>query len=147
MATNETVLTIDIDASPGRVFATLADLDGYPSWLPRTRTSAEGVTIAKGIAYTDASLIGTAQGTVREYEPDRLLVFEQAAAPRRSGGSRLAITIRYELTPIDGGTRVVRTGAVSASGLIGIVRPLAAAAIASENRRTLRVLKEHLEQR
>ncbi|KRC47113.1 hypothetical protein ASE16_17340 [Leifsonia sp. Root227] len=143
----ETIVTIDIAASPDRVFAALADLDGYPGWLPRTRTSASGAAVGKGTAYTDASLIGTAHGTVLEYEPVRLLVFQQKAAPKRSGGSALSITIRYELTPIEGGTRVVRTGAMVASGLIRAVGPLAASAIASENRRTLRVLKEHLEQR
>ncbi|GAB3576030.1 hypothetical protein GCM10027406_08430 [Leifsonia lichenia] len=140
-------MTVDIAASPDLVFAALADLDGYPGWLPRTRTSASGATVRKGTRYTDASLIGTAHGTVVEYEPVRLLVFQQTAAPKRSGGSALSLTIRYELTPIDGGTRVVRTGAVEARGLIRAVGRLAASAIGSENRRTLRVLKEHLEGR
>ena len=144
--TGSTIVAIDIDASPERVFATLADLDGYSHWLPRTRTCALGAPIGKGTSYTDASLIGTARGTILEYEPDRLLVFQQTAAPRRSGRSILSIAIRYELTPIGGRTRVVRTGSVTMGGLIGVVRPLAAAAIASENRRTMRVLKEHLEQ-
>ena len=145
MTTGKTIVSIDIGASPVRVFDTLADLDGYRRWLPRARTSAAGVPIGKGTGYTDASLIGTAHGSILEYEPNRLVVFQQKAVPKRSGGSSLSITIRYELTPFEGWTRVVRTGEVTAGGLVRVIGPLAFAAIASENRRTMRLLKQHLE--
>lgn len=141
------ILTTEINASPQRVYATLADLNGYGRWLSRSRTTAEREhPVRTGTSYSDASLIGTAQGTVLKCEPDRLLVFHQAATPRRSGGSRIAITSRYELTPIDGGTRVLRTGTIVTGGLIKAVHPMVVAAIRSENRRTLRALKDFLEQ-
>ncbi|HEY2556950.1 MAG TPA: hypothetical protein VGI08_07575, partial [Diaminobutyricibacter sp.] len=55
-------------------------------------------------------------------------------------------TSRYELMPIDGGTRVLRTGAILTSGLIKAAHVMVVAAVKSENRRTLRALKDFLEQ-
>ncbi|WP_426520682.1 SRPBCC family protein [Diaminobutyricibacter sp. McL0618] len=142
----DSILMIQINASPERVYATLADLNGYRDWLSRSRTTAErNQPVGTGASYIDASLIGTAQGVVLQCEPDRLLVFHQAAAPRRSGGSRIAITSRYELMPIDGGTRVLRTGTILTSGLITAAHVMVVAAVKSENRRTLRALKDFLE--
>ncbi len=142
----DSILTTDINATPQRVYAVLADLNGYGGWLPRSRTSTDREhPIRTGTSYSDASLIGMAHGTVLECDPDRLLVFHQATLPGRFGGSMIAITSRYALTPIDGGTRVLRTGTIVTGGLIKGVRPLVVAAIRSENRRTLRALKDFLE--
>jgi hypothetical protein len=77
---------------------------------------------------------------VREYQPDRLLVFHQATAK-----GELAITISYALTPTLTGTRIVRTGTIVTNGWLRPLHPIVVAITRRENLRTLTSLKAYLE--
>ena len=138
-------LSIDIDRPPAAVFATLADMAGYGQWLGKSSTYRGTVDIpkepiGKGTTYTDRILGRGLKGEVREYEPDRLLVFHQATAK-----GELAITISYALTPMPTGTRLVRTGNIVTTGWLRFLHPIVVAVTKRENLRTLRSLKAYLE--
>lgn len=89
----ETVVHIEIEASPERVWALLADGASYPKWT-ETVLSIEG-TIASGAKIRLKSSLDpkrTFALTVRAFEPNRLLSWGDAMGERR-----------YELATIDGG--------------------------------------------
>jgi uncharacterized protein YndB with AHSA1/START domain len=80
-------MTATIDRPISDVFARLADLDGYRTWMRRTglfrrsgRTS--GGPVGRGTAYFDATRMGMFRGEVTDYEPPIRLV-----SARLSGGS------------------------------------------------------------
>ncbi len=138
-------ITTDVERPASDVFALLADLAGFPGWLDPSSTYRATVQVSdnpvvKGTTYTDEIQGMHLQGTVLECEPDHLLVFHQA----RSDG-HLAITIRYELVPIAGGTRVVRTGEIVTGGLLAVLHPVVVSTTVKENLRMMSRLKEHLE--
>jgi uncharacterized protein YndB with AHSA1/START domain len=138
-------ITTDVARPPSAVFALLSDLAGFPEWLDPSNTYRATLRIsddpiAKGTTYTDQVQGMELHGTVLEYEPDHLLVFRQA----RSDGN-LAITIRYELGPIEGGTRVLRTGEISTGGFLAALHPIVVRTTVKENARMMNRLKEYLE--
>jgi uncharacterized protein YndB with AHSA1/START domain len=138
-------ITTDVDRPPGDVFALLSDLAGFPGWLDPSSTYHATVQVSddpvvKGTTYTDEIQGMRMHGTVLECEPDHLLVFDQA----RSDGD-LAITIRYELGPVAGGTRVVRTGEIVTRGLFAFAHPVVVSTTVKENVRMMKRMKEHLE--
>ena len=138
-------LSIDIDRPPAVVFATLADLNGYARWLGKSGTYRGTVDlpkgpIGKGTTYADRIPGRELRGEVREYEPDRLLVFHQATAK-----GELAIIISYALTPTPTGTRLVRTGTIVTAGWLRPLHPIVVAITRRENLRTLTSLKAYLE--
>ena len=138
-------ITTDVARSPAEVFALLADLPGFSQWLDPSSTYRATVQVSddpivKGTTYTDEVQGMRLHGTVREYEPDHLLVFHQARAD-----GKLAITIRYELAPVAGGTRVVRTGEIVTAGFLAPAHPIVVRTTVRENERMMRRLKEYLE--
>lgn len=138
-------ITTDVERRPSAVFGLLADLPGFSSWLDPSNTYHATVQVSdnpvvKGTTYTDEIQGMRLDGTVLECEPDHLLVFQQA----RSDG-HLAITIRYELAPIAGGTRVVRTGEIVTGGFLAALHPVVVRTTVKENERMMSRLKEYLE--
>src|ERR1700745_3213971 len=82
------------------VFARLADLDGYRTWMRRTglfRRSGQTSDgpVGRGTAYFDATRMGTFRGEVTDYEPPARIGFR---APLRCVGSHLWAG-RPETTP------------------------------------------------
>ena len=76
----ETRTTIDRPISD--VFARLADLDGYRTWMPRTglfRRSGQSSDgpLGLGTAYFDATRMGTFHGEVTDYEPSARIAFRE----------------------------------------------------------------------
>jgi uncharacterized protein YndB with AHSA1/START domain len=140
-----TTLSIDVDRPPAAVFATLADMNGYAQWLGKSSTYRGTIDlptgpIRKGTTYADRIPGMVLTGEVREYAPDRLLVFHQAT-PK----GELAITISYALTPTRTGTHIVRTGNIVTTGWLRLVHPVVVAMTRRENLRTLAALKSYLE--
>ncbi len=138
-------ITTDVERPATAVFALLSDLAGFPRWLDPSSTYRATVQVSddpivKGTTYTDDIQGMRLNGTVLEYEPDHLLVFHQA----RSDGN-LAITIHYELGPVPGGTRVVRTGEIVTGGFLAALHPIVVRTTVKENTRMMRRLKEYLE--
>ena len=138
-------ITTDVARPPAEVFALLADLPCFPRWLNPSSTYRATVQVSddpivKGTTYTDEIQGMRLHGTVREYEPDHLLVYHQA----RSDG-HLAITISYELEPTADGTRVVRTGEIATGGFLAALHPIVVRTTVKENERMMARLKEYLE--
>jgi uncharacterized protein YndB with AHSA1/START domain len=76
----ETRTTIDRPISD--VFARLADLDGYRTWMRRTglfRRSGQTAAgpLGLGTAYFDATWMGTFRGEVTDYEPPARIGFRE----------------------------------------------------------------------
>src|SRR5215212_9283615 len=71
-----------IDRSVGDVFARLADLQGYRSWMHRTGLfrrcgqTSDG-PLGKGTEYFDASRMGTFQGEVTDFQPPSRIGFRE----------------------------------------------------------------------
>ena len=94
-----------IDASPGEVWAVLADAPGYASWNPvLVRVEGEfreGETLKYGMAMPDGS-VADVNATVTHVEAEREL--------RQKGGIPLVLSFdnRLTLSPENGKTRVIQ---------------------------------------
>jgi len=74
-----------IDRPIADVFARLADLQGYGTWMHRTGLFGRcGQTsdgpLGKGTAYFDASRMGTFRGEVTEFQPPSRIGFREMLA-------------------------------------------------------------------
>ena len=142
----ETHTTIDRPVSD--VFARLADLDGYTTWMRRTglfrrsgRTS-DG-PLGPGTAYFDATRMGTFRGEVTDYEAPARIGFRETL---RWFGSDLMEARPNYILEADRDKTVVHH--VAEGGLFGIMRlmkPVAALLARSERTRTVQSLKRSLE--
>lgn len=146
MKTTRTI-TADIHCPPSDAFALLTDLNGLARWLDSSGTYKGTEDVADeplrvGTTYTDRIPGARVYGEVLELQRDELVVFQQATRP-----AWLAITIRYEIAPTSSGTRVVRTGDIETHGLLSLVHPVVVDVTQKENARTMRKLKEYLENR
>jgi uncharacterized protein YndB with AHSA1/START domain len=71
-----------IDRSIGDVFARLADLPGYGTWMHRTglfrrcSQTSDG-PLGKGTAYFDATRMGTFRGEVTDFQPPSRIGFRE----------------------------------------------------------------------
>ena len=71
-----------IDRPIGDVFARLADLDGYGTWMHRTGLfrrcgqTSDG-RLGQKTAYFDASRMGTFRGEVTDYQPPSRIAFRE----------------------------------------------------------------------
>ena len=124
-----------IPASPERIFAVLADprrhreIDGSGT-VRDAVDSSEPTDLSKGATFGMHMRMGGAYemtNTVVEYEPNRRIAWQ----PRPTNGvAALAIggrIWRYELTPVDGGTRVRETWDIREERfppLLWVLRPL-----------------------
>src|SRR3954453_1089698 len=71
-----------IDRSVGDVFARLADLDGYATWMRRSGLFRRSRQISKGppgqgTTYFDATWMGTFRGEVTDYAPSARIGFRE----------------------------------------------------------------------
>src|SRR5947199_10012305 len=97
----ESRMTIDRPMSD--VFARLADLDGYRTWMRRTglfRRSGQTSDgpLARGTAYFDATRMGKFHGEVTDYEPYTRIGFRETL---RWFGSNLMEARRHSVLEAD----------------------------------------------
>jgi carbon monoxide dehydrogenase subunit G len=94
-------LTIEIAGTPDDVFAYLTDASNLPAW----QTGVKSATVRDGRIEESRSLLGrelhTSLEIVEEQEP-RLFVLRALDSP-------MPFTVRHELEPADGGTRLTVT--------------------------------------
>jgi carbon monoxide dehydrogenase subunit G len=96
--------SVTVNRPPSDVFAFLADGEKCPQWRPGVvdikRLSGEGVgaTYSQGVKGPMGRRIA-ADYEVTVFEPDRRLEFQTTTGPARPHG-------RYDLAPVDGGTRL-----------------------------------------
>ena len=137
-----------IDRPIGDVFAQLADLDGYRTWMHRTglfRRSGQTSNGPRGsgTAYFDATRMGTFRGEVTEYESPERIGFRETL---RWFGSDLMEARPNYLLEADRDTTIVHH--VAEGELFGpmrLMKPVAALLARSERARTVKSLRRSLE--
>jgi uncharacterized protein YndB with AHSA1/START domain len=142
----ETRTTIDRPISD--VFARLADVDDYRTWMRRTglfrrsgRTSDGPVRL--GTPYFDATRMGTFRGEVSDYEPPTRIGFRETL--HMFGSDLMEARPEYDLE-VDGDKTVVHHVAEGELfGMMRLMKPVAAMMARSELARTVESLRRSLE--
>jgi uncharacterized protein YndB with AHSA1/START domain len=141
----ETQTTIDRPIDD--VFARLADLDSYRTWMHRTglfRRSGQTSDGPRGpgTAYFDATRMGTFRGQITDYQPPSRIGFRETL--RLFGSDRMEARSEYLLEAQDR-TTVHHIAEGELFGLMRLMKPVAALMARSERTRTVKSLKRSLE--
>ncbi len=142
----ETRTTIDRPISD--VFALLADLDGYRTWMRRTglfrrsEQTSDG-PLGLGSAYFDATRMGTFRGEVTEYQPLARIGFRETL--RWFGSDLMEARPEYLLEADRDRTIVQHIAEGELFGVMRLMKPVAALLARSERTRTLKSLRRSLE--
>ncbi len=137
-----------IDRPIGDVFALLADLDGYRTWMRRTglfrRTgqTSDG-RLGLGTAYFDTTWMGTFRGEVTDYEPPARIGFRETL--RWFGSDLMQARPVYVLEADRDKTIVHHVAEGELFGMMRLMRPVAALLARSERARTVESLRRSLE--
>jgi uncharacterized protein YndB with AHSA1/START domain len=142
----ETRTTIDRPISD--VFARLADLDGYRTWMRRTglfRRSGQTSDgpLSLGTTYFDATRMGTFRGEVTDYEPPARIGFRQTL--RWFGSDLMEVRPEYILQADRDKTIVRHIAEAELFGMMRLMKPVAALLVRSERARTVESLRRSLE--
>ena len=141
----ETRTTIDRPISD--VFARLADLDGYRTWMRRTglfRLSGQtsGGPVGLGTAYFDATRMGTFRGEVTVCQPPARIGFRETL--RWFGSELMEARPAYTLEDRDK-TIVHHVAEGELFGMMRLMKPVAARLARSERTRIVESLRRSLE--
>ena len=137
-----------IDRPIGEVFARLADLDGYGTWMHRTGLfrrcgqTSDG-RLGPGTAYFDASRMGTFRGEVTDYQPPSRIGFRETL--RWFGSDLMEARPEYFLEADGDRTIVHHVAEGELFGLMRLMKAVAALLARSERARTLASLRSSLE--
>ena len=130
------------------MFARLADLDGYGTWMHRTglfrrsgRTS-DG-PLGPGTAYFDATRMGTYRGEVTDFERPSRIGFRETL--RWFGSTVTEARPEYFLEADQERTIVHHVAEGELFGWMRLMKPAAALLARSERARTLKSLRRSLE--
>jgi uncharacterized protein YndB with AHSA1/START domain len=133
-----------IDRPIGEVFARLADVDGYGTWMRRTglfrrsgRTSAG--PLGPGAAYFDATRMGTFRGRITDYQPPSRIGFRETL--RWFGSDLMEARPEYLLEANRDRTIVHHVAEGELFGLMRLMKPVAALLARSERKRTIEALR------
>ena len=137
-----------IDRPIGDVFARLADLDGYGTWMRRTglfRRSGQSTEgpVDRGTAYIDATWMGTFRGEVSDYAPPGRIGFRETL--HLFGADLMEARPAYVLEADRDTTIVHHVAEGELFGIMRLMRPVAALLARSERTRTVESLKRSLE--
>ena len=137
-----------IDRPIGDVFARLADLDGYGTWMHRTglfrrcgRSSAGPG--GRGAAYFDATRIGTFHGEITDHRPPARIAFRETL--RLLGSDLMEARPEYFLEADGDRTIVHHVAEGELFGPMRLMKPVAALLARSERARTVESLRRSLE--
>ena len=139
-----------IDRPIGDVFARLADLDGYRTWMHRTvlfRRSGQTSDgpLGPGTAYFDATRMGTFRGQMTDYEPPSRIGFGFRETLRWFGSDVMEARPEYFLEADADRTIVHHVAEGELFGLMRLMKPVAALLARSERGRTVKSLRRSLE--
>jgi hypothetical protein len=139
-----------IDRPIDEVFARLADIDGYRTWMHRTglfRRSGQASDgrRGRGTAYVDATRMGTFRGQISDYQPPSRIGFRETL--RLFGSDRMEARPEYLLEADKDRTIVHHIAEGELFGLMRLMKPVASLMARSERRRTVNSLKRSLESR
>jgi uncharacterized protein YndB with AHSA1/START domain len=137
-----------IDRPIGDVFARVADLGGYGTWMHRTGLfrrcgqTSDG-PLGAGTAYFDASRMGTFRGEVTDYQPPSQIAFRETL--RWFGSDLMEARPEYFLEADQDRTIVHHVAEGDLFGLMRLMKPVAALLARSERARTVKSLRHSLE--
>jgi len=137
-----------IDRLIGEVFARLADLPGYRTWMHRTGLfrrcgqTSDG-PLGKGTAYFDATRMGTFRGEVTDFEPPSQIGFRETL--RWFGSDVMEARPQYFLEADQERTIVHHVAEGELFGWMRLMKPGAALMAKSERARTVASLRRSLE--
>src|SRR5690348_8309948 len=140
--------TATINRPIGEVFARLADLNGYRTWMHRTglfrRTgqTSDG-PLGAGTAYFDATRMGTFRGEVTDYQPPSRIGFRETL--RWFGSDLMQARPEFRLEADGDRTIVHHVAEGDLFGLMRLMKPVAALLANSERARTVESLRRSLE--
>ena len=143
----ETLTTIDRPI--GDVFAQLANLDGYRTWMHRTglfRRSGQTSDGPRGpgTAYFDATRMGTFRGQITDYQSPTRIAFRETL--HMFGSDLMEARPEYRLEADDRDRTIVHHIAEGELfGLMRLMKPVAALLARSERTRTIKSLRRSLE--
>ena len=137
-----------IDRPIADVFARLADLQGYGTWMHRTGLFGRcGQTsdgpLGKGTEYFDASRMGTFRGDVTEFQPPSRIGFREML--RWFGSDVTEARADYFLEADEDRTIVHHVAEGELFGLMRLMKPVAGLLAKSERARTVKSLRRSLE--
>jgi len=137
-----------IDRPINDVFALLADLDGYRTWMRRTglfRRSGQTSDgrLGLGTTYFDATRMGTFRGEVTDYEPPARIGFRETL--RWFGYDLMEARPVYTLEANRDKTIVHHVAEGELFGIMRLMKPVAALLARSERARTIESLRRSLE--
>jgi uncharacterized protein YndB with AHSA1/START domain len=137
-----------IDAPIGDVFARLADLDGYRTWMRRTGLfrragQVSDAPLGLGTAYFDATRMGTFHGEVTAYEPPTRIAFREGL--RWFGADMTEARPEFMLEAEGEKTIVHHVAEGELFGVMRLMRPVAAWMANGERTRTVEALKRSFE--
>jgi uncharacterized protein YndB with AHSA1/START domain len=130
------------------VFAQLADLPGYRTWMHRTGLfrrcgqTSDG-PLGKGTAYFDATRMGTFRGEVTDFEPPAQIGFRETL--RWFGAEVMEARPQYFLEADQERTIVHHVAEGELFGWMRLMKPGAALMANSERARTVASLRRSLE--
>ena len=132
----------------GDVFARLADLDGYRTWMHRTglfRRSLQTSDGPRGLgtAYFDATRMGTFRGQITDYQAPSRIGFCETL--RLFGSNLMEARPAYRLEADQDRTIVHHIAEGELFGVMRFMKPVAALLARSERTRTVESLKRSLE--
>jgi uncharacterized protein YndB with AHSA1/START domain len=132
----------------GDVFARLADLPGYRTWMHRTGLfrrcgQPSAGPLGKGTAYFDATRMGTFRGEVTDFEPPSRIGFRETL--RWFGSDVMEARPQYFLEADQERTIVHHVAEGELFGWMRLMKPMAALMAHSERARTVASLRRSLE--
>ena len=112
----EQTISVDVDATPGRVWEVMREVDRWPEWAPTvtsvTRVGAEPLGLGSRVRIEQPRLPAT-EYVVTEYDPGHGFTWV-------ASGPGVRTTARHTLEPLAGGRTRVRL-AVEQAGPVGAV--------------------------
>lgn len=137
-----------IDRPIEDVFARLADLPGYRTWMHRTGLfrrcgQTSDAPLGQATAYFDATRMGTFRGEVTDHQPPSRIAFRETL--RWFGSDVMEARPEYFLEADGERTVVHHVAEGELFGWMRLMKPVAALMANSERSRTVRSLKRSLE--
>lgn len=137
-----------IDRPTGDVFARLADLDRYRTWMHRTglfrrsRQTSDGPR-GTGTTYLDHTRMGVFRGQITAYRAPSEIHFRETL--RLFGADLMEARPQYVLEAVGDRTTVHHIAEAELFGLMRFMKPVAALLARSERSRTVKSLRRSLE--
>ena len=138
--------TVQIEASPDRVFALLTDPQCYPRWIPDVVRVEAPDRLQEGSRFREVTVFGGrekfSEGVVTTLDPDRLLVLQ---VERVVSGPGLRPRRTFRLTGSSDSTTLMWRSDITTQGLMRLLEPILPGEFRRRKRRYLALLKAEVE--